>query len=217
MNNRNHESGKPDARRKILLGLSGGLVGATQLPARWVKPVVDSVLLPAHAAATVVPPAPGPDPVPPPPPVAPPPHFRNNNIQLVRQQQNASQSSSSVIRGILSTLVPNAHAGKSPNPSGDIGMGLLDNLLTYNIEFLVELFGYQFYFIANGMIDGGNASLFDQYCGAEPGYISITNLTDTQVSFELLIFLPEFGAYIASGTLPLGTGFPADPGTCTFT
>ena len=36
-------------RRKFLLGLGGGIAGAAQLPTKWTKPVVDSVMLPAHA------------------------------------------------------------------------------------------------------------------------------------------------------------------------
>ncbi len=41
------------SRRNLLRALSvGGVVGATQLPASWSKPVVDAVVLPAHAQTT---------------------------------------------------------------------------------------------------------------------------------------------------------------------
>ena len=44
---------KSASRRKILkAGLIGGTVTASQTPAKWTKPVVNSVLLPAHAVAT---------------------------------------------------------------------------------------------------------------------------------------------------------------------
>jgi hypothetical protein len=41
------------SRRNLLRALSvGGVVGATQLPTSWSKPVVDAVVLPAHAQTT---------------------------------------------------------------------------------------------------------------------------------------------------------------------
>ena len=36
-------------RRKLLLGLGSGIAGVAQLPEKWTKPVIDSVILPAHA------------------------------------------------------------------------------------------------------------------------------------------------------------------------
>ena len=48
------ERGAIRVRRRALLGaISGaGVVGATKLPGQWTRPVVDHVLLPAHAATT---------------------------------------------------------------------------------------------------------------------------------------------------------------------
>lgn len=46
------------SRRQLLRGAAGGLsvgAGAALLPDHWVKPVVDSVVLPAHAQATLPP------------------------------------------------------------------------------------------------------------------------------------------------------------------
>ncbi len=40
------------SRRQVLLGLTAGIVGAFQLPATWTKPVIESVILPAHAQTT---------------------------------------------------------------------------------------------------------------------------------------------------------------------
>lgn len=57
------------ARRRLVAGIGlGSAAGvAGMLPARWTKPVVDSILLPAHAQAT----QPGPDPQPDPGPTCP--------------------------------------------------------------------------------------------------------------------------------------------------
>ena len=56
--------GRRKALRKLLVG--GGIVGAsTQLPDKWTKPLVDSVLVPAHAQTSVTPqPTPNPTPQP---------------------------------------------------------------------------------------------------------------------------------------------------------
>lgn len=40
---------KSSTRRRTLLGIAGGALGATQSPAAWVKPMVNSVLIPTHA------------------------------------------------------------------------------------------------------------------------------------------------------------------------
>ena len=47
-------------RRGVLkkaLGGVGGLVGAQMLPKNWIKPVVDSVIVPAHAQTSPLPPS----------------------------------------------------------------------------------------------------------------------------------------------------------------
>lgn len=47
-------------RRRLLAALAtGGVVGVNALPERWIKPVVDSVLLPGHAQATGIAPSAG--------------------------------------------------------------------------------------------------------------------------------------------------------------
>ena len=45
-------------RRKLLVGLTGGVAGASQIPTQWTKPIIDSVLLPAHAQTSATTPAP---------------------------------------------------------------------------------------------------------------------------------------------------------------
>lgn len=52
-NKSNQNQANDTARRKILLGLGGGVVGATQLPKTWSKPIINSVLLPAHAQTSL--------------------------------------------------------------------------------------------------------------------------------------------------------------------
>jgi Chaperone of endosialidase len=50
---------KPDRRRLLKIATLGGIATTLVLPSRWVKPVVKSVIVPAHAAASgKVPPVP---------------------------------------------------------------------------------------------------------------------------------------------------------------
>jgi hypothetical protein len=39
------------ARRNLLLSIGGGIFLIKTLPEKWIKPVVDTVVLPAHAGA----------------------------------------------------------------------------------------------------------------------------------------------------------------------
>jgi len=49
---REEDTQKSRARRKLLLGATAVAGGAAALPTSWTKPVVDTVLLPAHAETT---------------------------------------------------------------------------------------------------------------------------------------------------------------------
>ena len=47
-------TGRRKTLKKLLVGGGVAAVGST-LPTKWTKPVVDSIILPAHAQTTVVP------------------------------------------------------------------------------------------------------------------------------------------------------------------
>ncbi len=86
-----------NARRKVLAGLGGGLFGATQMPKSWTKPVVDSVLLPVHAATTTTDSEAqqtGPN--------------FSGSFNLVQTTKNDSNS---FMQDVLSVVVEDAHAG----------------------------------------------------------------------------------------------------------
>ena len=59
-----------NTRRKLLIGLGSTIAGASQLPKSWSKPIVNSVILPAHAATSEDTDS-SPTPTPPPPPPLP--------------------------------------------------------------------------------------------------------------------------------------------------
>ncbi|AUN93725.1 hypothetical protein [Pseudazoarcus pumilus] len=48
------DSSRPTGRRRLLQALALGGVSAAVLPEKWVKPVIDTVIVPAHAQATIV-------------------------------------------------------------------------------------------------------------------------------------------------------------------
>ena len=53
-----HEKGDDlaaERRRLLKQAIAGGIVGAVFLPERWVRPVVDAVIVPAHAQTSPAP------------------------------------------------------------------------------------------------------------------------------------------------------------------
>ena len=53
-NHQAQKSPQSSSRRRILTALAAGTGAAVLLPEKWVKPIVDKVMVPAHAQATVV-------------------------------------------------------------------------------------------------------------------------------------------------------------------
>ena len=62
-----------DRRRILRASLGGSALGSLALPQHWVRPVVKSVIVPAHAQASPANTPPPPPPQPPVPPPSPPP------------------------------------------------------------------------------------------------------------------------------------------------
>ncbi|MBA4742243.1 MAG: hypothetical protein H2060_05995 [Azoarcus sp.] len=48
------DSSRPTGRRRVLQALALGGVSAAVLPEKWVKPIIDTVIVPAHAQASIV-------------------------------------------------------------------------------------------------------------------------------------------------------------------
>jgi len=91
-----------ELRRNLLKSLAAGtgaVVAGKSLPEKWSKPVVDSVLLPAHAQTS------------PPPPT-------NFNYFGVNVTSAGIESDSRFAEFISNTLIDNAHAGDGP-PGGN--------------------------------------------------------------------------------------------------
>ena len=106
MNNKN-----PNTRRKLLIGLGSTVVGASQLPKSWSKPIVNSVILPTHAQTTETDTSPTPTPPPPPPPL---PTSFSGTINLPGIAKNDQNNN------LFAILVPKAYAGEIGPTSGEM-------------------------------------------------------------------------------------------------
>ena len=91
------------SRRKLLKSIaagSGAVIVGKSLPESWSRPVVDSVMLPAHAVTSM---------------------FRYGGLNLLFVLTDNDNDNDS----ILDTLLPTANAGVGGKPSGDTGLGVL--------------------------------------------------------------------------------------------
>ncbi len=103
-------------RRKLLktVAISGGVIGATQsMPEKWLKPVVDSVILPSHATTsdnsgslagdeaitTTLPPA----------------DKYYLQIDYLNTASSSERNDSSLLEQLADGLIPPAHAGNPAN------------------------------------------------------------------------------------------------------
>ncbi len=178
----------PTARRRALLGLAGGVVGATQLPATWTKPVVDSVLLPAHAQTTVVP-------------------TTTVFMQNFRGQFSVDinfgsidQPQEGLYATILDTVIPKAHAGFRMSPAD---MCIEVNGTSFTATLLVN---NDILFTASGTVGGGPVTLTDvDGCTSVPTELTVNSASSAGADYTLS------GFYSTSGMLPAGSGCPTDP------
>jgi hypothetical protein len=92
------------SRRRLLMALAAGGAGATVtaklLPARWTRPAIDSVLLPAHAQAT---------------------GFSSSFLTMNVVLADAGG-------GVMDLIVPRAHAGGTMTSTVDICVNITNNV-----------------------------------------------------------------------------------------
>ncbi len=180
-------------RRRALLGLAGGVVGASQLPTTWTKPVVDSVILPAHAQTTVVPTTPAPT------TTLPIINFRGQfsvdvNFVGIDQPQEGLHAT------ILDTVIPKAHAGFRISPAD---MCIEVNGTSFTATLLVN---NDILFTGSGTVGGGPVTMTDvDGCTSVPTELSVNSASSGGADYTLS------GFYSTSGMLPTGSGCPTDP------
>ncbi len=178
------EDKKTTNRRKLLIGLTGGIASASQLPGKWTKPVVDAVMLPAHAqtSATTAAPTttagPGtttPAPAPPPPTttaaptttMAPPTSFRG---------PVGTGLADSGFEKIISAFVSEAYAGTIPS-SGDCCVNSPDGM-SFDLKLLInEGQGFAGFYETSGTVGGGSSMVNDTNNCFTPFNIGVDSIT----------------------------------------
>jgi len=190
---------KSTDRRKVLIGLSGGIVGATQLPKAWTKPVVDSVMLPAHAATTddsgTLPPevtttlAPA--------------SLFSGLFELNPAVNNTP------IEDILSVIVPDAYAG-STVVSGQM---CIDTSGAPTFTTKVELVGDggSWFYSGSGTIGGAAAPLQAHSCNPNGGTSVSLTVTAVSAAGAAYVITASSGNVGAGGVLPEGSDCPGEP------
>ncbi len=190
----------PTARRKVLKKLlvgGGAAVAASQtLPTKWTKPVVDSVILPAHAQTTVVPTTPAPTTT----------VFMQNfrgpvSAAFTAIDPNQTQEG---LFAVLDTIIPQAHAG-TVTATGDMCIEV--NGTNFTASLLIETVFYT----GSGTVGGGAITLTDvNDCLTSFSSVSIAVDSASASGADYTLS----GRFTSTGILPLGNGCPSDPGTC---
>ncbi|MCK5359529.1 MAG: hypothetical protein KAJ95_02825, partial [Gammaproteobacteria bacterium] len=180
------------SRRKLLKSIaagSGAIVAGKSLPESWSRPVVDSVLLPAHAQTS-------------------PAVYAANLASLAMLESEIKQAGND--RGLINALIPDANA-QYEDPVNYLCITVLGGVFygrfarEYSPEHIDE------YSNSGGTL--GNTlelSLFSG-CGNGilPPMLTVSNPTPTGVDFTL-----DYGTGPINGTLPLGDCSIVPEGVC---
>ncbi len=195
------EDKKITNRRKVILGLTGGIAGVSQLPSRWTKPVVDSVILPAHAQTSVTTTpaptttaAPGVTTTTTTTTMAPlPTNFRGNV---------GTGFSDNGFDKIISAFISDAHAGGFPG-MGDCCVNSPDGM-GFDLKLLVGNNGFFGFYETSGTV-GGGAQMVTDSNGCFPTTLSIgvSGITAAGAAVEI---------NGAMSNVPEGMGCPSNPG-----
>lgn len=185
------EAGVPARRtalKKILAG--GGVAAAGSLPAKWTKPVVDAVVLPAHAVAS------GPT------------HFRDTVTPLSNDIVDASPSS---LNRVIDTLIPTAYAAETYGPAADNGPP------EFSLDLCIDVPDGQHFTVTAEVSDEGdpfdhltasgtlgNTAPFSSSCGDSPPIsIQVTSIGPSGANITF------YGFFQGGFLIPPGNGCPA--------
>ena len=183
---------KINNRRKVLLGLTGGIAGASQLPTKWTKPIVDSVVLPVHAQMSPTTAAPttttttttmAPLPT----------NFRGNV---------ATGVTDTGFDKIISAFISEAHAGGFPG-MGDCCVSSPDSM-GFDLKLLVGSNGFFGFYEVSGTVGGGSQMVTDSNgCFPVSLSIGVSAITATGAQVDI---------NGAMSNVPDGMGCPTNPG-----
>lgn len=212
-----HTEKKTESRRKVLKQslLGGAAIGVGVTAQKWHKPIVDAVVLPAHAqtsdpteggggsttadpgaATTTAAPV---------------------NLSF-RTPAVVSSESNSLIEQVGALLISSATAGKGQsNFFADIGIEVTGNEvdgLTFIAKVLLDDFDFnQIFMTASGDVGGAPANWVDENgcIKGSAGTIAVSAANEMGAQYDIDVSNLLFSE---SGTLPIGSGFPADNADC---
>ncbi len=191
-----------DSRRKLLKSIaagSGAVVAGKSLPESWSKPVINSVMLPAHASTTDDSGTSGGDTT-----TTAAPTWYSDTLSFIQ-----TDTQNSLLEDALSVLVQNAHACCSATQ----GSMCVDtsNAPTFKAQVLVTDGQTSALHTGSGTIGGGPAKLiFSSGCDWFDG-VSIAVSTPGENGAGYTV---RSGDEIAKGTAPAGQNCPSEPGDC---
>lgn len=185
--------------RRTILGV---LTGAGAL-AVWHKPIIDSVILPAHAQMSVFS---G--------------QYINNNISVTNNKIASLDNNSSIIENIVGLVVPNAQAGHASLVGGHI---VVDITGTSFDAFVIAEDGdvqdsSQQFEGASGTVDGAalRLDITGGFCG-DTNYVelSVFDVDETSASYEMNGYnASDVNVYSSIGTVVTGLTPPANLAAC---
>ncbi len=189
---KDHTPTRRKALKKLLVGGGAAVAASHALPTKWTKPVVDSVILPAHAQTTVVPTTTV--------------FMQNFRGQFTAGQQNnpiinsIDQPQEGLYATILDTVIPNAHAGGFTQRPADMCIEVNGTSFTATLVVDTDIF------TASGIVGGGSVTMTDvDGCRSTPTDLSVNSASTAGADYTLS------GLFNASGVLPVGSGCPTDP------
>ena len=182
-------------RRKVLLGLTGGVVATSQLPGVWKKPIVNAVLLPSHAQTST------------------PTEYSGDAVGFQETVQNRP----------ISLFISEAYAGGSSGSSpNEVSSQIYINtenapMFTATVSTLVEHGhgNHHDLYSATGTIGGSPVDLtHESGCDYLESNISLEVSTAGATVAYVLLASDGPTHFISSGELSPGTNIPVGPGRC---
>ena len=206
------ENSKSCTRRKALTLMGGGLLGTTQLPKAWTRPVVNSIILPVHAQTTTPEIQSQPDETPVKPAL--PTHFRDViSFPAIASLDLPARN----ISDLLSLFVSDAQAGTGAVPaiSADFSIDSPDSI-NFTAKCNILVFQSILTLTANGQVNGSPATLIIPACSNKPiGTLAVTTITAGGAPYSITLD-NSFRGTNTQGVLPIGVGEPDTSNACTF-
>jgi len=211
---------KQTTRRKALknIALGGGVLGASQIGAeKWVKPVVDSIVLPAHAATTDSTGASSGG-------VTPAPLLRfslsltevkpseaNTSIQAGKSRYIADQA----MEQLQDLLVPSAQAGEATTTE-EFYLGQVAGSL-YHFKYVRVQGGHSGGIVFTNEVEGDisigqTVGMVESFCG-QPGRSYSVTLVSATAGGTAVLNMSRFRGDLILNSAPNATP-PASPGEC---